>query len=101
MKKKKIPKIPKKNIKRFVTMLAFHNETYPSTNPKVNIFWEKIRKNHEMDCLKYGKCDICNEEGLLGEYMLNWICTDNKDCHKQMETEYKIILADWHKQGNH
>jgi hypothetical protein len=91
--------IPKKNIEQFVTMLAFHNEIYPSINPETNLFWAKIRKNHETDCLKYGKCDICNEEGLLIEYMLNWICINNKNCHNKIKAEYKIILKEWH--NNH
>ena len=60
--------------KKLVTTLAFYNETYPNQNPLINAYWNKIRIKHEMDCYKYGKCEICGQEELLSEYMLTFTC---------------------------
>lgn len=90
-------KIKRECIERFVTMLAFHNETYPDPDPAVNRYWGRIRKKHEMDCLKYGKCEICEEEDLLGEWGLTWVC-NKPACLKKVKEQYDEILADWHKE---
>ena len=52
------------NAKRFVRDLAFWNEANPDEDPEVNEFWAKIREKYEMDCLKWGKCEVCGEEGV-------------------------------------
>ena len=80
-------KISKERIERFVLTLAFFNEAYPSKDRVVNEYWGRIRGLHKWDCLKYGKCEVCGEEGLLGEYGLNWVC-DDPDCLKEMGDWY-------------
>ncbi len=87
-------KIPRRNIEKFTTMLAFYNETYPDKDPIVNKYWERIRDKHEMDCLKYGKCEICGEEDLLGEYLLTFVC-EKTACNKKIAEEYEEILKEW------
>jgi hypothetical protein len=62
--------IAHERIERFVTMMAFRDEVYPDPRPWARAQWATIRKNHEMDCLKYGKCEMCGEEDLLVEYLL-------------------------------
>jgi hypothetical protein len=81
-----------KAIKRFITMLAFFNEAHPSPNPKVNAYWREIKKKHDHECLKYGKCEVCGEEDLLGEYGLNWVC-DNPDCLEVMKNYYDNLFG--------
>ena len=88
-------KIPIKNIKRFITTLAFFNETYPDKNPLINTYWKRIRNKHARDCLKYGKCEVCGDLDLLGEYGLTWIC-DKPECNKKVAKDYDKILMDWH-----
>jgi hypothetical protein len=92
-------KIKKECIERFVTMLAFMDEVYPDPRPWARAQWAAIRKKHEMDCLKYGKCEICGEEDLLGEWGLTWVC-DKPACLKEVKEGYDEILADWHKKSH-
>lgn len=94
--KTKIPKIPEERIKRFITMLAFFNEAHPSPNPSVNAYWKKIKDKHELDCMKFGACEVCGAEDLLEEYGLNWIC-DNPDCLAVMKDYYDGLFSPPHK----
>ena len=84
----------KKMVERFVLTLAYFNEVHPDSNPAINEWWAKIRKNHDRDCLKYGECEICGKTGLLGEYGLNWVCIDNRKCHKAMEKWYDKMIRE-------
>ena len=69
-------------------MMAFFVEAYPTNSPSTNKYWEHIRNKYEMDCLKWGKCEICGSEELLGEWGLTWVCERPK-CLKRVEELYK------------
>lgn len=71
---RRVMKIDKKCVERLLLTLAFFTEIHPDANPKVNEFYKGIRDKHANDCLKYGKCEMCGEEELLGECGLTWVC---------------------------
>jgi hypothetical protein len=88
-------KIKHKYIERFLKVMAFYVEAYPTDNIKTNRYWASIRRKYDMDCLKWGKCEICGIEELLGEYGLTWIC-DRHECLKIVEQQYKESHRQYH-----
>ena len=87
-------KIQDRLVARFETMLAFMDEVHPSKDPVARKQWAAIRKVHEMDCLKYGKCEVCGTEDLLGEYGLTWIC-DNPKCYQKAAKDTEECAAEF------
>ena len=77
--------------------LAYFTEVNPSKDKKVNEFWAMIRQGYQDKgyCLKFGKCDICGEEGVLCEIGLNWICNWNEKCQKAMDDLYVNEIKEW------
>jgi len=93
-------KTSKPNADRMIMDLAYFTEANPSDDPKVNEFWKGMRKSYEDKghILKFGKCEICGEEGVLCEIGLNWTCNWNDKCKKEMDDWYKEEIKVWQKE---
>lgn len=88
------------NAERLLMDLAYYNQVSPSKDQKVNRFYAKIREDYFLNkgyVLKYGKCEICGEEGVLCEVGLNWVCNWNDKCQKEMDEWYVNEIKEWRK----
>lgn len=79
------------NAERFIMELAYFMEAHPSDNPRTNQHYAQIRHNYFYNkgyVLKYGKCEICGEQGTLCEIGLSWCCNFNDKCKEEMTKQY-------------